>query len=290
VFPDFILHRQGDTAIWINRMYADQDFIHRLCDADTMLTEPQCDLIKNEKKIKVGRLTVQVSGRPRSLYLKRYDGKSLVRRLVSPLVQSGAVRSLRGAAILRQVEILTATPVAAIESHSLGLLRESFFISEEIDGGKTADAYWREELAQYKDGQGITLRRRFLAELAALFRSLHARGVYHNDLKDANILVVGAQNQKPLRLYLLDLEGVKRYTRLSTNRKIKNLVQINRTLGRYLRRPDKLFFFKCYLGASFSAGQAKRRLIRKIFTESRRVDDWKAKIALDRMGGGKGER
>jgi tRNA A-37 threonylcarbamoyl transferase component Bud32 len=279
VFPDFVLHQRGDTAIWIDRKFADQEFIRRLCEADDMLMEPRCELIKNEKKIKIGRLTVQIAGRPRSLYLKRYNGLSFARRLFSPLMQSGAVRSLRGAAILRAADIPTATPVAAIESFRRGALRKSFFISEEIADGKTADVYWREEMAHLKGVQGVVSRRRFLAELATLFQSLHARGIYHNDLKDANILVVGAHKETPMRLYLLDFEGVRRCSRVRSNRIIKNLVQINRTLGRYLRRSDKLFFLKRYLGASFTDEERKRRLIRKIMAESRRVDQRKARIA-----------
>jgi hypothetical protein len=279
VFPEFVLHQRGETSVWIDRKYSDQDFIRRLCEADDMLAEPRCELIKNEKKIKVGRLTMQIAGRPRSLYLKRYNGLSFARRFFSPLMQSGAVRSLRGAAILRAADIPTATPVAAIENRRHGVLRQSFFISEEIADGKTADVYWRQEMTQLKGVQGVMSRRRFLAALAALFQSLHARGIYHNDLKDANILVVGAHKETQLRLYLLDFEGVKRSARVRSNRIIKNLVQINRTLGRYLRRSDKLFFLKHYLGAAFADAERKRRLIRKITAESRRVDERKARFA-----------
>ena len=257
------------------RKFADEDFICRLAEADKLFAEPECKIIKDQKKIKVGRITVRIAGAPHSLYLKRYNSFSLARKLISPLLESGAARALRGAAILREAEIPAADPIAAVLSLRRGAGSHSFFISEEISGGKTADAFWREELAPYRGKHGLLLRRRFLAELAALFQAMHARGIYHNDLKDANIVAVGAQNEHRMGLYLLDFEGVKRYRRLSRKRIVKNLMQINRTLGRYLQRTDKLFFFKCYLGGLFSEAETKRRLIQTILNESRRLDERK---------------
>ena len=285
VFANFILRRQGTATIWVDRQFAEQKFIDRLADADRLLAEPGCQIIKNQRKIKVARLTAEIAGESRSLYLKRYNAFSLRYKLVSPFVQSGAIRSLQGAAILREAAIPTAVAVAAVENRSRGALSKSFFISEEIAGGKTADAYWRDELLDVKGRNGIALRRRFLAALGALCRSLHARQIYHNDLKDANILVVADHKKNTMRLFLLDLEGVRRYTQLSANRRVKNLVQLNRTLGRYLRRPDKLFFLKCYLASSFAEENLKRDLIESVIQESDRLDVVKARRAREAVTG-----
>ena len=48
-------------------------------------------------------------------------------------------------------------------------------------------------------------------------------------------------------MVLLDLEGVRQYRALSESRRIKNLVQLNRTLGRYLRNVQKLWVLQAYL-------------------------------------------
>ena len=183
VFANFILRRQGTATIWVDRQFAEQKFIDRLADADRLLAEPGCQIIKNQRKIKVARLTAEIAGEHRSLYLKRYNAFSLRYKLVSPFVQSGAFRSLQGAAILREAAIPTAVAVAAVENRTRGALSKSFFISEEIAGGKTADAYWRDELLDVKGRNGIALRRRFLAALGALCRSHHAQQIYHKDRK-----------------------------------------------------------------------------------------------------------
>jgi serine/threonine protein kinase len=181
--------------------------------------------------------------------------------------QSGALRSLQGAAILKRAGFSTATPVAAVESRQFGMVMKSFYVSEEVIGGITADRYWQSMLT---NSQRAGWRRRFLESLAAIFKTLHCRGVYHNDLKDANILVVPDRDRT--LFYLLDLEGVRLYGKLNHSRRIKNLVQLNRTLGRFTRRTDKLYFLKVYLGPVFRNRIEKRRWVTEVVEHSRRRD------------------
>lgn len=277
MFPDFILYKLENAAIWIDRRFADKQFIERLADADKLFAEPGTEVIKDQRKIKVGRITLQVAGASHSLYVKRYNAFSLRYKIISPLMRSGAFRALAGAAILRAAEIPIAPPIAAVENRQRRALIKSFFLSEEIVSGKTIDAYWRDDLQSLPGKEGMTLRRRFLAELASLFTALHGQQVYHNDLKDANILAVADDSIKSVRLFLLDLEGVRRCSKLSPARRMKNLVQLNRTFGRYLRRVEKSFFVKTYLGANFAERQGKRELIESVLSESKRLDALKAR-------------
>jgi len=274
---EFNLERRGGAKIWISRSYLDPVFIDALVDADRLLSGANCLVVKDQRKIKVARLAVSIRGALRSLYLKRYNAFSLHYAILSNIAQSGALRSLRGAKILHQAGIPTVTPVAAVENRRCGVVYKSFFISEEIAEGKTADAYWREDLRHLQGKKGLKRRRAFLSQLAELFQTLHAQQIYHGDLKDANILVAAESNGRPVRLFLLDLEGVRRYRRLSERRRIKNLVQLYRTLGQYVPAPQRLFFLKCYLGPLFVDRRSKRRLIRRILRFARQVEELKAR-------------
>lgn len=276
MFPDFIQLAQKSALIWIDRSLADPVFVDRVANADRLLGDPSCQIIKDQKKITVGRVSLEIAGAPRSIYIKRYNVFSLRYTLASPFMPSGALRALQGAAILHTAGIATAAPIAAVEIRRWGALVKSFFISQEIAGGKTVDARWHEDLQRLSGRDGFAQRRAFLVGLAQLFHALHGRQIYHNDLKDANILAVGNSPEQSLSFLLLDLEGVKRYSRLSDRRRVKNLVQLNRTLGQYLRRADKLVFLKSYLGASFADRKLKRRLIKNVARESRRVNFLKA--------------
>jgi serine/threonine protein kinase len=272
VFPDFIQQKRGNATIWVDRTLAGRSFVDRLADADDLLASPACRIVKDQKKIKVGQLTIDINGVSRGIYIKRYNAFSLRYRIASPFVKSGALRALYGAAILRAAKISTASPLAAVEHRMRTALTKSFFITEEIAGGKTADAFWRDDLMRLRGRDGIERRRHYLAGLAGVFRTLHGRQIYHNDLKDANILVVKDDASGSFKFFLLDLEGVKRYAPLSEKRRVKNLVQLHRTFGRYIRQADKLFFLKQYLSASFADRAARRRLIENVLRESKRLD------------------
>jgi hypothetical protein len=281
LLTDFTLQKRGDARIWVDRKLDDSVFIDSLADADRWFDDPRCRIIKDERKITVGRLTVKIGDEEHALYVKRFNAFSVRYRLVSLFVLSRAFRSLRGAAILREAKIPTLTPVAAVENRAWGTLTKSFFISEEIADGQTTDAYWVRELRPLRGRRGTERRRGFLRGLAELFRSLHAQQIYHNDLKDANILAVGDGSDSSLGFFLLDLEGVRRYSRLSKKRRLKNLVQLHRTLGRYVRRHEKLFFLKTYLGPESRNRGRKRRLISKVLRQTRRVEIIKARQAAE---------
>ena len=242
-----------------------------LTDADRLLDTSDCDIVKDQKKVKVGRVSLNW-GEVKVVYIKRYNAFSLRYRLQSIIACSGAERSLRGAALLSAIGVPIARPVAVIEHRNAGMLVKSFYVSDEVKGGKTADAFWREDLKKITGVEGVRCRRRFLRKLAELFSRLHEHHVYHNDLKDANIIVAPGSDNAPGSLYLLDLEGVRRYARLSRGRHVKNLVQLNRTLGRYLRRSELLFFLHCYLSGNTDGRGGIKAWAKDILKRSERLD------------------
>jgi len=274
VFPEFTRELRGDTSIWIERKLVGSTLVDRLADSDGLLADPTCEIIKDQKKITVGRLTLGVGTVPYEIYIKRYNVFSLRHRLVSPFVMSGALRALHGATVLRRWKIPSVVPLGAVERRSWGVLAKSFFISEEITGGKTVDAYWRDDLRCLPGAAGQRQRRDFLVRLGELFQMLHGRAIYHNDLKDANILA--ARRQQTTAFFLLDLEGVRQCRRLSEKRRVKNLVQLHRTLGRYLRQADKLVVLKHYLGDSYGERSIRRQWIKQILRQADRLDRAKA--------------
>jgi len=109
-----------------------------------------------------------------------------------------------------------------------------------------------------------------LRTLARLFKSVHEKRIYHNDLKASNIL---ARDKGPAtkEMYsLIDLQGVRKCFYLSKRRRIKNLAQINRTLGNHLTTTEKLSFIKAYIGDEISDRRYTRHLIRSILKETSR--------------------
>ena len=269
---EFVLERRGSLSLHVVRTL-NKDLMHNLApDPDHLFDQPGCEIIKDQKKIKVARVKIEFQGNVKGVYLKRYNAFSWRYRFGSLFQESGALKSLNGAAILSESGIRTARPLAAVDSRSWGMLNRSFFISEEVENGKTADAYWREEILTIKGKEGRRRRKRFLQGIGELFRCLHQQDVYHNDLKDANILVRPDFSTAGEHFYILDLEGIRRYRKLNRRRQTKNLVQLNRTLGKYLRATEKLRFLKSYLGPLFSNRIDKRDWVASVLKQSGRLE------------------
>jgi len=263
-------------TIWVARSIEDPTFVDVLADLDGLLNDPKCQIIKDQRKIKVGRIVVRIGAQMRSLYVKRYNAFSPRYKLLSPFFRSGALRALAGSSILADAGIARAAPLAGVEERRFRILRRSFFVTEEIAGAKTAGAFWTEDLRDRQGPAGFKRRRVFLGALAGLFHDLHARRTYHDDLKEANIMALAGDPCDPVRFFLLDFEGVRRGYHLSGRRKIKNLVQIYRTLGRRLSRSQQRYFLKHYLGTSAASRKDVRIIIKKVLDRAERVDAGKA--------------
>ena len=272
VYPNFVLHRFGGCKIWFDPNYADPAVVALLENPDGLFDLPACEVIKDQRKIKVAKVMLDLGGSRRCIYVKRYNMFSLRHRLASIFTSSGGIKSLGGAAILHRKGIAIAKPIAAVEERIWGAVTRSFFLSEEIQGGVTVDSLWRETLSSQPTREGVRSRRAFLTTLGSLFHALHSQGVYHNDLKDANILASVSTDSQRVALFLLDLEGVRQYRAVSESRRIKNLVQLNRTLGRYLGDVQKLRVLRAYLDRDFASPHLRRRIIDQVVRESKRLD------------------
>lgn len=271
-FPDFVFQQQRGAAIWFIPERVGMESAVLLENPDALFDRPGSQIIKDQRKIKVGRVPLTVAGQQRFVYLKRFNAFCWRYRLGSLFSSSGAVRALRGACVLKEAKIPAARAIAAMEFRHCGMLTKSFFLTDEIVGGKTANAYWRKEFQELTGADVNRRRRNFLQRLASLFRHLHDHNIYHNDLKDNNIVVIPGNDHQAESVFLLDLEGIRQYRRLSWRRRVKNLVQLNRTLGLYLRRIDKCVFAKYYLADFFADRRQKRRWITAVLKGSREKD------------------
>jgi hypothetical protein len=214
-------------------------------DPDRLLTRPDCRLVKLQNKVMVGRVATAAG----TLYVKRYTVHAWRVAIASLGRPSPARRAFVAAERLAALGFGVPEVVAAVDDRRAGILRRSFFLTREVTDAMTADRAWS-ALA------GRPSRRRSLARaLGELFRRLHAAGVYHGDLKDVNVLVRdGPAGPAPI---LLDLERVRIGRAVGRRRRIKNLVQLERTLGRTAGASARLRFLDAYLGPE--AGRRRRR-------------------------------
>ena len=271
VAASFYIADRGMRA-WIRRGVGLGTFGGPQGDPDRLLSSPSCRIIKDQRKVRVAVATLmpdRVQGgidSPTPVYIKRYNVFSWRVRIASLVLSSPAFRSWDATMLLRAAGFLTPSPVAAIEYRRWGMLERSFFITKPVDGAVPADQYWwRLHRAPAE------ARRAFIAGLARLFAALHAAGVYHNDLKDANVLV-RAGTEGVVEHYLLDLEHVRQRQSVSTGQRVKNLVQLHRTLGRLASMRENLYFLRTYLGDEGRLPSCRRCWRRRVCAAARRKD------------------
>jgi len=230
-------------------------------DLDSLCSVPACQIIKDQKRVKVYRILW--NGEP--LFIKRYNPYSMGNAIEALFLGSKAVRSWKGAHLLITRGINTAEPVAAINYSSLGIPGKCFYVTREISDSEISVEYYEK---RFINGKGtIEEKRLFIRTLARLFKDLHDKGIYHNDLKDYNILVK-VQHNKPV-FFLLDLEGVQSFPKIPKRCLIENLMQINRTIGRIMSNADRIAFIREYCNNEDWKGLAKEVLAASVIKDKK---------------------
>lgn len=228
-------------------------------DADRLLTHPRCRVVKLQPKVVVGRVVTRLG----PLWIKRYTVHAMRVRLGSLGRPSPAARAFAAAQALEARGFGVPAVVAALEFRRLGCLVRSFFVSREVEGATTADLRWTALAGR------PPARRELARALGRVLAALHAAGVYHNDLKDVNLLVRGSEDAPAL--VLLDLERVSFGRGPGLRRRRKNLVQLERTLGRAANRAARLRLLDAYLGPA-STRASRRAWVRAVLRAAARKE------------------
>ncbi len=204
-----------------------------------------------------------------SVVVKRHRLTRWRHRADALLHGSPARRSWRGAQLLQEYGFPVPHPLAVVEKRGAGLVHESVYISQALPHPPLSD-YWRESAPRWS----VTQRRLFVRALALFVRAFHTAGLYSGDLRDANLLVEECQAQHGLqwRFCLVDLDRIKYAPRLTLRRRLKNLVQLDRTLGRRARQTERLFFLYTYLGSPLPSATQRRFLLKTVRSMRRRKD------------------
>jgi lipopolysaccharide kinase (Kdo/WaaP) family protein len=209
---------------------------------EELTNTPAFDCVKDEHRTRAGFLTLADG---RRVFVKRFSAGSWPRGVWERIRGSRARRSLRGAALIKSGGSLCPDAYGAAEMHSAIAIRASYLISEALTGAKTFSAF-----LGYKRrprGQEFRRRVRILRAVAQEVRRLHDAGLFTSDLQETNLMLEEVAGN--LRIYFVDLDGFRRLRRVGTRKRDRNLVQLDRSVGRFLTRAARLRFLYAYLGA-----------------------------------------
>lgn len=189
------------------------------------------------------------------VFVKRVATGSWLRGLAERVRGSRARRALRGARLLQSAGFAHPEPLAAVEACSWGAVRASYLVCDALGQAQVLSEF------ALLDGRVFARRRQISERVAREVRRLHDSGIYTRDLQETNLMLEAADTQ--LKVYFVDLEDFRRMRRVSMRRRMRNLVHLDRSIGRFVSRSQRLRFFYNYMAGRPSPREA-RRLVRRL--------------------------
>lgn len=129
-------------------------------------------------------------------------------------------------------------PLALLEQRNGWGWREDFVVMEAPEKGLEMDRYILRGFG------GFGKKRMFIKHFAQWLAHLHAKNLYHRDMKACNILV--SDHRERWEFHLLDLEDIRLNSKVDDKRLFKNLLQLNTSIPKTITRTDRLRFLKEY--------------------------------------------
>ena len=242
------------------------------------------------------RRVIRIPGRRVDLYLKHHRVHGLLDRLRFFFRPSRARAEREAARRLGELKIPTIRPLALGERRYLGLIVESFLVTEGISGARSLDVLLKERDTPPPGPPRARWRRLLVRELAGVVSAFHREGFYHRDLHLGNFLVRSSEGAG-VAVWMIDLHKA----RASRAREwVTDLAWLDYGAHPWTSRTDRLRFLKAYLegmprerfgdpeGVSRSAlGAAWKGTARTVLAASKeRADAHRARRARRALRGG----
>ncbi|MFN8857038.1 MAG: lipopolysaccharide kinase InaA family protein [Planctomycetaceae bacterium] len=201
------------------------DWLQSVVEVPEQLFAPDhvVQFCKNSGRCRVALVRLPVNGTERALCVKSVVAGRWLARWLDGWRLSLVRRAWEtGHALLRR-RIDTPRPLLCVEVPRPGGTR-GYLVTEWIENTETAQKGVTESLPRWPGSDQTAWLASRGRQLASMLRRFHACGFDHRDLKLANLLV--SRSLGDPRVWLLDLDGVRRWRRLPRQRAVQNLARL----------------------------------------------------------------
>ncbi len=197
------------------------------------------------------------------MVVRRYSHGGLLRGITRDLYLFGS-RSLRETALTEEIRasgIPTVHLAGAIHHRVFPFFYRAYLLSLEIPSARDL-AQYLQDLGSRPSGETLLGKRKVIRSAGQLLRQFHRSGFFHADLQLKNFLVSGNT------LFLIDFDRSYRKEKLSTSEVLKNLLRLNRSAEKWIRRglritrADRLRFLLAYAGDDKTIREEVQRALR----------------------------
>ncbi|MHC4356589.1 MAG: lipopolysaccharide kinase InaA family protein, partial [Planctomycetota bacterium] len=198
------------------------------------------------------------------VYLKQYFCRSTF-DIINRLFHASRAKGAFNASLMLQQNGFETPAVIALFERRIGpLCTANSLLTEEV-GNATSMAQLLRDMAEKCCEGTIANKRALVRAFADTVGRMHARNIFHGDLRLGNVLVV--QEGREWRFFFIDNERTKKFHHLPARLRLKNLVQVSLFIHG-ITNTDRLRFFRAYLAANPSIQMDYRRWAARIVAKT----------------------
>ena len=264
---DFEKLRIDDWTICVRNNFPKKD-IEYLVSQDSFSYENQHQFVKvpSSNHTLVFKYSVSLDGVDHSLYLKKYLGRSTLDSVKHIFRSSRARRAFNATLMLQENGFDAPALIGLFEKRAGPFSAGNLLLTGEVVNSSTMPQLLT-DLNQDPGKDEFIRKRSLITAFGETIGQMHAKGIFHGDLRLGNVLVV--REEQEWRFFFIDNERTKKFRRLPDRLRLKNLVQIN-MFRSGITNSDRLRFFKSYLSVNPDVQVRYKFWVRKIIEKTNR--------------------
>lgn len=204
---------------------------------------------------------VEFKGEKFFFVVKKTARRSGIKAIVDLLRMPKSLKNLKLALLLKQKNIETAQPAAALWHAKLGCIYITEYIKDSLNLYDIAFGKNKEILNNF------SARKAVIRQVAEIIAKLHKSGFWHRDPKAGNFIVY--KENDVYKVKLVDLDGIKHNLIDSQEKQIRTLANLAKTLIRFkmVNLADLYRGFEIY----YRAMEIERKAAKKLFYKVERA-------------------
>lgn len=260
--------RRNGCTIYINKKFQDGTFEPRFIGDEKELQEHHgLTAIPSSESARVYKFTTNSDGTNREVYLKQYLCRSVLDFIKHLFRDSRAKRAFKASLMLAKNGFDTPAVVAMGECRDGFFHRKSFLATFAVENPKTIYQFIPEN-SKISDKEQLRSCRRLIRALGRTVGRMHAKGIFHGDLRLGNVLARHEGNF--WRFFFLDNERTKKFDRLPFELRVRNLVQVNMVRKGNISNTDRMRFFREYCAENKISKKQSKSLAEKVVEKTNR--------------------
>jgi tRNA A-37 threonylcarbamoyl transferase component Bud32 len=271
----FDIIRRHNCTLFINKKFRNDELEQALSTGEKALQEHyELTPVQSSVVSRVYKFTTNFDDKKRCVYFKQYLFRSSLDFIKHIIYSSRAKRAFKATLMLEKNGFETPRVVAMGEHKSSFFDRGNFLVTIGLEGAKQIHQFIPDKLEDLSKEQLNDLRE-LIRTFGHIVGKLHAARIFHGDLRLGNVLV--KRQKDGWHIFFIDNERTRKFRRLPSRLRLKNLVQANMLISECITKTDRMRFFKAYLSLNPQVQNRRAVWAKKIVSKtSRRLSrkDW----------------